>query len=119
MDVGRRALVLVLVALGTLTVVNAAGPQDWTRLELTRSIALRGSLQVPSNLPIDKAVYNGKTYADKAPGMSVAAIPAFAIERAFGVAKPRAKWQAEGDLSASGGCGSARAGCCSSSRCGS
>jgi hypothetical protein len=99
MDAGRRALVLVLVALGTLTVVNAAGPQDWTRLELTRSIALRGSLQVPSNLPIDKAVYNGKTYADKAPGMSVLALPAFAIERAFGVATPRAEWQAEGDLS--------------------
>jgi hypothetical protein len=99
MNGGRRTLVLVLVALGTLTVVNAAGPQDWTRLELTRSIALRGSLQVPSSLPIDKAVYNGKTYADKAPGMSVLALPAFAIERAFGVATPRAKWQAEGDLS--------------------
>jgi hypothetical protein len=98
MFAGRRALVLVLVALGTLTVVDVASPQDWTRLELTRSVALRGSLQVPSNLPVDKAVYKGKTYADKAPGMSFIALPTFAIERAFGIATPRARWQSEGDL---------------------
>ena len=90
---------LVLVGLATLAVVNVAGPQDWTRLELTRSMALHGSLQVPSSLTVDKAVYRGRTYADKAPGMSVLAIPAFEVERALGVAKPRDEWSREGDLS--------------------
>ena len=96
---GNRVVVLVLVGLATLAVVNVVGPQDWTRLELTRSIALHGSLQVPSDLPIDKAVYGGRTYADKAPGMSVMAIPAFEVERVLGVAKPRARWNPQGDLS--------------------
>jgi hypothetical protein len=99
MGLRRQAVVLVLVGLGTLTVVNVADPQDWTRLELTRSIALRGSLQVPASLPVDKSIYNGHTYADKAPGMSVLALPAFEVERALGVATPRSQWQSEGDLS--------------------
>jgi hypothetical protein len=93
----RQAVVLVLVGLATLTTVHVAGPQDWTRIELTRSIALRGSLQVPHDL-FDKAVYGGRTYADKAPGMSIAALPAFEIERAIGIARPRATWDSEGDL---------------------
>jgi len=91
--------VLVLVGLATLSVVNVAGPQDWTRIELTRSLALHGSLQVPADLPVDKANYGGHTYADKAPGMSVLALPAFEVERAVGVAKPRSAWDTEGDLS--------------------
>jgi hypothetical protein len=95
----RSAVVLLLLGLATLTVVQVSGPQDWTRLELTRSIALLGSLQIPADLPIDKALYGGRTYADKAPGMSVIAIPAFELERALGVAKPRSKWDAKGDLS--------------------
>ena len=99
MGLRRQAVVLVLVGLATLTVVHVADPQDWTRIELTRSLALHGSLQVPADLPIDKAIYGGHTYADKAPGMSVLAIPAFEVERALGVAKPRAKWDSEGDLS--------------------
>jgi len=99
MGPGRRVAVLALVGLATLAVVNVAGPQDWTRIELTRSIALHGSLQVPSSLPVDKAVYNGRTYADKAPGMSLLALPAFELERAVGVAKPRSQWSREGDLS--------------------
>jgi hypothetical protein len=91
--------VLVLLGLATLAVVHVPGPQDWTRLELTRSIALHGSLQVPASLPVDKAEYGGRTYADKAPGMSVLALPAFELERALGIAKPRAQWHGEGDLS--------------------
>jgi hypothetical protein len=99
MALRRQVVVLVLVGLATLAVVHVSNPQDWTRIELTRSLALRGSLQVPANLPIDKSIYGGHTYADKAPGMSVLAIPAFELERALGVAKPRAKWDSEGDLS--------------------
>ena len=98
MGLRRQAAVLVLVGLGTLAVVNVAGPQDWTRLELTRSLALHGSVRVPSNLPVDKAIYGGHTYADKAPGMSVIALPAFEVERALGVAKPRSQWAVAGDL---------------------
>ena len=99
MGASLQAVVHLLFGLATLAVVNVSNPQDWTRLELTRSIALRGSLQVPADLPIDKALYGGHTYADKAPGMSVVAIPAFELERALGVAKPRSQWDAEGDLS--------------------
>lgn len=99
MGLRRQATVLVLVGLATLTVVHVSGPQDWTRIELTRSLALRGSVQVPADLPIDKSIYGGHTYADKAPGMSVLALPAFEVERALGVAKPRSKWDSEGDLS--------------------
>src|SRR5439155_1214880 len=76
-------VVLALVALAALTVVNAAGPQDDTRVMLTRSI-VHGKLTVPASL-FDRAVYGGRSYSDKAPGMSVLAVPAYALERAGGV----------------------------------
>ena len=89
-------LVLSLVALAALTVVHVAGPQDDTRVALTRSI-VQGKLTVPGDL-FDRAVYGGRSYSDKAPGISFLAVPAYVLERAAG-ADPRPRhWDSEGDL---------------------
>ena len=91
-------LVLLLVALASLAVVNLTGPQDRTRYELTRHVVLYDTLTVEPGL-FDRAVYGGRSYSDKAPGMSFAAIPVYEVERLLGVAKAPGGWQSEGDLS--------------------
>jgi hypothetical protein len=90
-------LVLVLVALATLTVVNVANPQDTTRYELTRHVVLFHTLTLEPDL-FDRAVYGGDTFSDKAPGMSFLAVPAYAAERALGVARTPTGWTGKGDL---------------------
>jgi len=91
-------LVLVLVVLSALTVVDVANPQDTTRYELTRHIVLHHSLTVEPDI-FDRAVYGGRAYSDKAPGMSFLAIPAYSVERALGVARAPRDWTGKGDLS--------------------
>ena len=91
-------VVLVLVALAALPVVNITGPQDRTRYELTRHIVLYHTLTVEPGL-FDHAAYKGKTYSDKAPGMSFLAIPVYEAERLVGIARAPSGWQSEGDLS--------------------
>ena len=93
-----EALVLGLVALAALPVVNLTGPQDRTRYELTRHVVLYHTLTLEPSL-FDRAVFDGKTYSDKAPGMSFLAIPGYEIERVAGIAKAPKDWQDEGDLS--------------------
>lgn len=95
---GRRLLLLALVALAALPPISLTGPQDRTRYELTRHVALFGTLRLENNL-FDRALYKGHTYADKAPGMSFLAIPSFELERSAGIAKAPVDWQAEGDAS--------------------
>jgi hypothetical protein len=90
--------VLVLVALAALPPISLAGPQDRTRYELTRHVVLYHTLTLEPTL-FDRAVFDGRTYSDKAPGMSFLAIPAFEIERAAGIAKAPTEWKTEGDLS--------------------
>jgi hypothetical protein len=94
-------LVLALVALATLTVVNVANPQDTTRYELTRSIVLHHTLTIEPSV-FDRAVYGGRSYSDKAPGMAFLAIPAYLVERALGVARVPDAWDYKGDLSLAG-----------------
>ena len=94
----HELVVLVLVALATLPVVELAGPQDRTRYELTRHLVLHHSLAVEAGL-FDRAVYGGRTYSDKAPGMSFLAVVPYQAERIVGVARAPADWQPEGDLS--------------------
>jgi hypothetical protein len=91
-------VVLALVALATLPVVDLAGPQDFTRFELTRHLALDRSLSVERGL-FDRAVYGGRSYSDKAPGMSFLAVPVFQVERMVGVARAPYDWVSDGDLS--------------------
>jgi hypothetical protein len=93
-----EALVLGLVALAALPVVNLTGPQDRTRYELTRHVVLYGTLTLEPGL-FDRAVFDGRTYSDKAPGMSFLAIPTYEAERLAGIAKAPSGWQDEGDLS--------------------
>ena len=91
-------VVLVLVVLAALPVVNVFGPQDTTRYELTRHLVLHHTLTIEPGL-FDRAVRNGRTYSDKAPGMSFLAVPAYQAERALGVARAPRAWELEGDLS--------------------
>jgi hypothetical protein len=91
-------LVLVLVALAALPPISLTGPQDRTRYELTRHLVLHHSLVLEPNL-FDRAVFNGRTYSDKAPGMSFLAVPAYEAERVVGIAKAPAGWEAKGDPS--------------------
>jgi 4-amino-4-deoxy-L-arabinose transferase-like glycosyltransferase len=93
-----EALVLGLVALAALPVVNLTGPQDRTRYELTRHVVLYHTLTLEPSL-FDRAVFAGKTYSDKAPGMSFLAIPGYEGERVLGIAKAPAGWDQKGDLS--------------------
>jgi len=93
-----EALVIALVALASLSVVNLASPQDRTRYELTRHVVLHGTLTIEPGF-YDRAQYGGKTYSDKAPGMSFLAIPAYEVERLMGVARAPSGWASEGDLS--------------------
>jgi hypothetical protein len=90
--------VIALVALASLSVVNLTSPQDRTRYELTRHIVLYHTLTIESGF-YDRAQYGGKTYSDKAPGMSFLAIPAYEVERLLGVARAPDGWASEGDLS--------------------
>jgi len=90
--------VLVLVVLSPIIVVNVANPQDTTRYELTRHIVLDHTLTLEPGL-FDRAVYGGRTYSDKAPGMSFLAIPAYSVERAVGLARAPYEWTGKGDLS--------------------
>jgi hypothetical protein len=91
-------LVLVLVALAALPPISLAGPQDRTRYELTRHLVLYHTITLENTL-FDRALFDGKTYSDKAPGMSFLAVPAYEVERAIGVAEAPVEWRSEGDLS--------------------
>jgi hypothetical protein len=93
-----EGLVLVLVAVAALSIVNMAGPQDKTRYELARRIVLYHTLTVEPTL-FDRATFGGRSYSDKAPGMSLLAAPVFAGENLVGAARPARAWEAEGDLS--------------------
>jgi hypothetical protein len=90
-------VVLALVALACLVPIYLPNGQDASRLELTRSIALHGSLEIPSSVG-DRAVYHGRSYTDKAPGMSFLALPVLEVERLAGKARPPTRLHPEADL---------------------
>jgi hypothetical protein len=73
----RERLLLFLVAVSTLGVINLPNVQDITRLSLSRSLVERGSVNIDPyhRLTTDRAFYNGHWYSDKAPGLSLLAIP--------------------------------------------
>jgi hypothetical protein len=83
------------VALATLTVVVPVGGQDTSRLCLTRAL-LAGRLSADGCLAgsVDRASHHGHLYSDKAPGMSVLAVPAAAAVR---LPAP-SRWRRDGDL---------------------
>jgi hypothetical protein len=91
----RERLVLLLVALATLTPVYAVSAQDLSRLCLTRSL-LSGRLTIDGCVGggTDRARYGAHLYSDKAPGLSILAAPAVL---AAGLPRP-ADWRGENDL---------------------
>jgi hypothetical protein len=72
----HELLLLALVAVAALSVVYPPGAQDVSRLCLTRA-AVHGHLSADTCLhgAVDVASYGGHLYSDKAPGVSILAIP--------------------------------------------
>lgn len=97
-----EALVLALVAAAALAVVSPHTPQDVSRLSLTRAVVADGTVRIDpyAQWTFDKAAHGGHAYSDKAPGLSLLAVPAWAALDAAGVAPEAspARWNAEGDL---------------------
>ena len=85
----HELLLLALVAVAALSVVYPPGAQDVSRLCLTRA-AVHGHLSADTCLhgAVDVASYGGHLYSDKAPGVSILAIP---IAEAVGLRDP-ARW---------------------------
>jgi len=99
----RERLVLVLVAAASLAVVNVLDTSDVSRLALTEAIVRDGTLHTERFAPrnVDRSARGGHLYSDKAPGISFAAIPAYAAvaaaDRARGVDDPH-PWRRLGHL---------------------
>jgi hypothetical protein len=99
----ERAL-LLLVAICALSFAYGSGWQDVSRLGLTQALALDGTLRIDryASQTGDKARYGGHWYSDKAPGVSLVALPAFEAMRATRLAgadeEARGIWHRRGLL---------------------
>jgi hypothetical protein len=81
----REWLVLALVALTVFAPMHGSDAQDESRLALTHALVVNGTTRIDRwSDTKDRATYNGHFYTDKAPGLSLLAIPAYGIERAVG-----------------------------------
>jgi hypothetical protein len=91
----RETLLLALVAAVALSPVYHWADPDVSRLCLTRAME-HGQLAVGSCIgdSVDRAEHGGKIYSDKAPGISMLAVPIAAAERL----PPPAKWKPDADL---------------------
>ena len=90
----RELLLLALTAAGALSSIYVVSSQDISRLCLTRAL-LHGHVTVDECIDhnFDRARFGGHLYSDKAPGMSVLALPAAA---AVHLPLPR-RWTVKGD----------------------
>ena len=72
--------------------MSVLNTQDTSRLALTQSIALRGSVNIDPywRLTIDRAFANGHWYSDKAPGVALFAVPVYEVIRVEDAAHPPA-----------------------------
>jgi hypothetical protein len=92
----RELLLLALVALVALSPVYLTSTQDETRLCLSRNLVHgRLTIQPCAGDTIDQAYYGGRVYTDKAPGLSVLAVPAVVATRLPPIAR---SWVFEGDF---------------------
>jgi hypothetical protein len=82
----HELLILAFVGVSALAFVYPVNWQDVSRLGLTQSLALRGSLRIDpyATQTGDKALFAHHSYSDKAPGISFAALPAFEGLRVVG-----------------------------------
>src|SRR4051794_7894624 len=83
----RRRLALVAVVATALSFGYGAGWPDVSRLGLTESVALHGTLRIDryASQTQDRADFAGHAYTDKAPGNSFLALPSFEAMRAVGL----------------------------------
>jgi hypothetical protein len=88
-------LLLALVAVAALTPAYVTSTQDVTRLCLTDAL-VHGHLSIEpcAGNTYDRSLFDGRIYSDKAPGMSVFAIPAVEVTR---LPLPDQRWTFEGD----------------------
>jgi hypothetical protein len=102
----RRAhvLVLVLVSLSMLTIINPINVQDVTRISLSRQLAEHGTVDIDRyhKQTTDRAFRDGHWYSDKAPGVSLLAVPTVeglrALDRAADSDLSRPYWKRVGHL---------------------
>jgi hypothetical protein len=90
-------LVLALIGLSTFAVVQFPNTQDKTRLALTQSILEHADVTIERyGRPIDRARHGRHLYTDKAPGVSLVAVPAVlavrGAERVSGRPRSMAVW---------------------------
>jgi hypothetical protein len=99
-------LLLVLVALTALAFAYGSGWPDVSRLGLTQSVALDGSLRIDryAAQTRDRSRYGGHWYSDKAPGISFVALPTFEAMRGLQLVdrneEQRGIWHSRGLLMA-------------------
>lgn len=91
----RETLLIALVAVAALSQVYPPNAQDVSRICLSKAL-VAGRLTVDSCIgtTVDRALYHGHLYSNKAPGMSVVELPAVEAAR---VPEPR-HWALKGDL---------------------
>jgi hypothetical protein len=80
-----RLAIFAIVALGAAYFAQGGGMNPNSRYDLTRAIVVHRAFAIDAyqNNTIDKAFRGDHFYSDKAPGLSFAAVPVFAVERAF------------------------------------
>jgi hypothetical protein len=81
----RNWLFLALVSVAGLVPFHHVADQDRSRFCLTHAL-VRARLDVGDCIDgsIDKSIYRGRLYSNKAPGMAIAAVPAYVIAAAVG-----------------------------------
>src|SRR3954447_13747727 len=99
----HERLLLALVAVAALANLYPLNTQDVTRLSLSSSLVHRHTVDVDPyhTLMLDRAFRAGHWYSDKAPGMSLLAIPSYELFRAVDAARGGAQlpvWRREGQL---------------------
>ena len=91
--------VLALVAVAALALVHGETAQDVTRLCVTYSILNYGSLELEKSARSgsDYALFDGRYYTDKAPGMTFLSIPPFLVTRAVTAGVTPGQWHPRDD----------------------
>lgn len=80
-----RLAIFAMVAFGAAYFAQGGGMNPNSRYDLTRAIVVHHGFAIDAyqRNTIDKAFRGEHFYSDKAPGLSFAAVPVFAVERAF------------------------------------
>jgi hypothetical protein len=91
-EISRRAVSALLLAFGLLAVLFTGlfppfvNPNELSRFQMVFAIVEQGSFAIDDATRVlgdheDKAVSGGRTYSNKAPGLAIAAVPAYRLLR--------------------------------------